>query len=229
MLGQSKLQSKSALMHGGIVNLSDLATRVVVVTDNEQLMHAYAVRSICFMEETGLTAQRAFDGNDFQATHIVVYAADEPVGAARIRWFNGFAKIERTAFRKAWRNPRILKQAADFIFEHAARKGYTKAITLAKPQYAMVWIRLLGFREVPGRPPSLSGDGEPFVELIKDLTPAEDAISIDTDPSVLFRVEGSWHVPSAFEAPRRLALSVGAAGTSRRRLRQPAAAGRGQI
>jgi acetyltransferase (GNAT) family protein len=222
MLGQRIRQIKSIRMHGGLVNKNDVVTRVVVVTDSEQLLHAYSVRSICFMEETGLTARRAFDGNDFQATHIVVYAGDEPVGAARVRWFNGFAKIERTAFRKAWRNPRVLKQAAEFIFDHAARKGYSKAITLAKPQYAMVWIRLLGFRQVPGRPPSLSGEGEPFVELIKDLTPAEDAISIDTDPNVLFRVEGSWHEPSAFEAPRRIAMSVGSAGTQRRRPRQRA-------
>jgi hypothetical protein len=218
MLRQAIRQIKSIGMNGG-ASKSDIVTRVTIVTDSEQLLHAYAVRSICFMEETGLTAHRAFDGNDFQATHVVVYAGDEPVGAARVRWFNGFAKIERTAFRKAWRNPRILKQAAEFIFEHAARKGYSKVITLAKPQYAMVWIRLLGFRQVPGRPPSLSGEGEPFVELIKELAPAEDAISIDTDPSVLFRVEGSWHVASPFEAPRRHAMSDGGAGTRRRRLR----------
>jgi hypothetical protein len=218
MLRQAIRQIKSIGMNGG-ASKSDIVTRVTIVTDSEQLLHAYAVRSICFMEETGLTAHRAFDGNDFQATHVVVYAGDEPVGAARVRWFNGFAKIERTAFRKAWRNPRILKQAAEFIFEHAARKGYSQVITLAKPQYAMVWIRLLGFRQVPGRPPSLSGEGEPFVELIKELAPAEDAISIDTDPSVLFRVEGSWHVPSPFEAPRRHAVSGVGAGTRRRRLR----------
>jgi hypothetical protein len=223
MIQQLNRQIKSNGMNAGTNHRSDAATRVEIVTTNEQLMHAYAVRSICFMEETGLAARRAFDGNDFQATHVVVYAGEEPVGAARIRWFSGFAKIERTAFRKAWRNPRVLKQAADFIFEHAARKGYSKAITLAKPQYAMVWIRLLGFRQIVGRPPSLSGEGEPFVQLIKDLPAAEDAISIDTDPNVLFRIEGSWHVPSAFESPRRLALSVGAAGTRRRRLRERSA------
>ncbi len=52
------------------------------------------------------------------------------------------------------------------------------------------------------RPPTLSGDGEPFLELVKDLSPAADAISLDTDPNVLLRVEGAWHVPSAFEARR---------------------------
>jgi hypothetical protein len=186
-------------MSDSAAHKTDNMTRVVIVTNSEQLLHAYAVRSICFMEETGLAARRAFDGNDFQATHIVVYAGDEPIGAARIRWFNGFAKIERTAFRKAYRNPRTLKQAAEFIFDHAARKGYSKVITLARPQYAAVWIRLLGFRQVVHRPPTVSGDGEQFLELIKDLSAVVDAISIDTDPSVLFRVEGSWHVPSAFE------------------------------
>jgi hypothetical protein len=199
MFGRAIFCFEASEMNGPIAHKLDNATRVTVVTNSEQLLHAYAVRSICFMEETGLPARRAFDGNDFQATHVVVYAAEEPIGAARVRWFNGFAKIERTAFRQAYRNPRLLKQAAEFIFEHAARKGYTKALTLAKPQYATVWIRLLGFRQVANRSPTLSGDGEPFLELVKEFSASPDAISIDTDPNVLFRVEGSWHTPSAFE------------------------------
>jgi hypothetical protein len=193
---ESAIQSEKM---SGPAHKSDNTIRIVIVTNSEQLLHAYAVRSICFMEETGLAARRAFDGNDFQATHIVIYADNEPVGASRIRWFNGFAKIERTGFRQAYRNVRILKQTADFIFEHVARKGYSKVVTLAKPKYAAIWVRMLGFRQVMDRPPTVSADGEPFLELIKDLSAPADAISIDTDPNVLFRVEGSWHVPSAFE------------------------------
>jgi hypothetical protein len=123
-------------MSGPTIHKSDNAIRVVVVTNGEQLLHAYAVRSICFMEETGLPARRAFDGNDFQASHFVIYCEDEPIGATRIRWFNGFAKIERTGLRQAYRNARILKQTAEFIFEHVARKGYSKLVTLAQPKYA---------------------------------------------------------------------------------------------
>jgi hypothetical protein len=190
----------SGAMNSPAPHKSDNAIRLVVVTNGEQLLHAYAVRSICFMEETGLAAKRAFDGNDFQAMHIVAYADEEPVGATRIRWFNGFAKIERTAFRQAYRSVRTLKQTADFIFGHVAQKGYGKLLTLAKPKYAAVWVRMLGFREIIDRPAIFSGDGEQFVELIKDLSIPSDAISIDTDPNVLFRVEGAWHVPSAFEA-----------------------------
>lgn len=173
------------------------STRISVVTNSEQLLHAYAVRSICFLEETGLPANFVFDGNDFQSTHIIVYAEEEPIGAARIRWFNDFAKIERTAFRKAHRNPRLLKLCADFIFDHAAQKGYSKALTLAKPQFAAVWIRLLGFRRMSSEATTLAADGEQYYELIKDIVAPSDAISIHTDPNVLLQIEGSWRFGGA--------------------------------
>ena len=51
-----------------------------------------------------------FDGNDYQATHVIVYSGDEPIGTLRIRWFKDFAKFERTAFRKAYRNIHVLKR-----------------------------------------------------------------------------------------------------------------------
>ena len=39
-----------------------------------------------------MPAQHEFDGNDYQATHIIVYSGDEPIGTLRIRWFKDFAK-----------------------------------------------------------------------------------------------------------------------------------------
>ncbi len=57
--------------------------RTEVVTTYQQLLHAYAIRSICFMEEHGVKAQQTFDGNDYQATHMIVYAGEEPIGALR--------------------------------------------------------------------------------------------------------------------------------------------------
>jgi hypothetical protein len=172
--------------------------RAEIVTTMEQLQHAYAVRAICFMEETGLAVDHAYDGNDLQATHAVAYLNDEPVGALRVRWFSDFAKIERSAFRKAFRHPRYLKMCAEFIFEHIARKGYTKVITHASPEYARVWRAFLGFREVPGKEPAYY-HGEPHVELIKDLVVPNDAITLATDVAVLFRTEGRWDTAAKYE------------------------------
>jgi len=182
-----------------IVDRNDNNIRMQVVTSAEQFMHAIAIRAICFMEDTGLTADQAIDGNDYQATHILVYAKREPIGAARVRWFRDFAKIERTAFRRAYRNPRVLKRSAHFIFDHVARKGYHQLVTHAEPRYARVWQMLLGFEPIAGRPLVATEGHEPYVELVKKLSPPADAITLASHPKVLFRVEGQWDTPSAFE------------------------------
>ncbi|MGO4705572.1 hypothetical protein AB4072_07330 [Microvirga sp. 2MCAF38] len=183
-----------------IVNHDNLI-RVEIVTTPEQLLHAYAIRAICFMEEHGVTARQTYDGNDYQATHIIVYAGDEPVGTARVRWFKDFAKMERTSFRKAWRDIRTIKRCAEFIFEHIERKGYDRVVTHAKPKYARLWRTMLGFKNAPGKEPLLfDGHDEPYIELVKELTPPSNAISITTEASVLFRVEGFWDARSEFEA-----------------------------
>ena len=49
------------------------SVRPVVVTTAEQQAHAFAVRAICFLEERMLPFGDDFDGNDFDATHIVMY------------------------------------------------------------------------------------------------------------------------------------------------------------
>ncbi len=179
----------------------DNLIRVEVVTTPEQLLHAHAIRAICFMEEHGVSARQTYDGNDYQATHIIVYAGDEPIGTARVRWFKDFAKMERTSFRQAWRDPRVIKRCAEFIFEHISRKGYDCVITHAKPKYARLWQRMLGFKPAVGKEPLLfEGHDEPYIELVKTLTPPENAITPESDAAVLFRVEGYWDAQSEFEA-----------------------------
>lgn len=178
----------------------DNQVRVELVTTPEQFLHAYAVRAICFMEEHGVPARQTHDGNDYQATHVIVYAADEPIGTARIRWFRDFAKMERASFREAWRHPRIIKACALFIFDHVSRKGYDRVITHAKPKYARLWRTLLGFKPASGKDPVIfEGHTEPYIELVKELIPPSNAISAETNATVLFRVEGSWDLPSEFE------------------------------
>lgn len=174
--------------------------RCEIVTTYEQLLHAYAIRSICFMEEHGVKAQQSFDGNDYQATHMIVYAGDEPIGALRIRWFKDFAKLERLAFREAYRNTHVLKAFVFFVFNHIARKGYDKVIAHAQPKYARLWRIAFGCRNAEGKKPfCFEGHAEPYVELIKELTPPPNAISERTDAAVLFRTEGFWDAPSEFE------------------------------
>ena len=177
---------------------SEKLIRFELVTTATQWLHASAVRSICFMEEHGMAADWLFDGNDYMATHVVVYDGAEPVGTARIRWFKDFAKIERTSFRKAYRSIGMLKAFADFVFEHIGRKGYTRVITHASEKYARLWRTILGFKASTKEPACFEGH-EPYFEIWKDIEPASDAIGLDTKCIVLFRTEGHWDEPDAIE------------------------------
>lgn len=171
------------------------SVRVVVVTTQEQLLHAFYVRSMTFMEGEKLKLRQAFDGNDFQATHMVAYDSDEPIGSTRIRWFRDFAKIERTSFRSDYRDPRLLRHLARTVFDHVARKGYGKLITHASPELVPVWRRFLGFRVVD-KEPLTSIDYPDCVEMVRDLDVHDDAVTIDSDIRRLLRVEGEWDTPT---------------------------------
>lgn len=175
--------------------------RTEVVTTYEQLLHAFAIRAICFMEEHGVKAQQTFDGNDYQATHFIVYSAEEPIGTVRVRWFKDFAKFERASFRSAWRNIHVIKSCANFVFDHVARKGFDKVITHAQPKYARLWRAILGFKEMEGKAPVLfEGHGDPYIELVKHLSVPSNAISERTEATILFRTEGYWDAPSEYES-----------------------------
>jgi hypothetical protein len=183
------------------MNLHHNVVRTEVVTTYDQLLHAFAIRAICFMEEQGVKAQQTFDGNDYQATHFIVYAGEEPIGTVRVRWFKDFAKFERASFRPAWRNIHVIRNCANFVFDHVARKGFDKVITHAKPKYARLWRTMLGFKPMDGKEPVLfGGHDEPYVELVKVLSIPINAISERTDATILFRTEGFWDSPSEFES-----------------------------
>lgn len=178
-------------------NRTSNAIRTVFVSNAEQLAHAFAVRSICFLEDRGLPFNQDRDENDYHATHVVMYDADEPIGAARLRWFQDFAKWERSCFRPAWRNMRIIKRCADAIFDHVSKKGFPRVLTHAEERYANVWVRLMGF-EKTGRVLKRGEGGRELIELIKKVEPSRNAITQDADPSLLVRVEGRWDLPSAY-------------------------------
>jgi hypothetical protein len=176
------------------------AVRIELVTTPNQFAQAMAIRAIAYMadEFTRLPYDDACDGNDFQATHVLVYLRDEPIGAARVRWFRDFAKLERTGFRPEYRDPRYLKRAAAFIFDHVARKGYSRVITHAQPRYAVIWRRILGMKLV-SKPAAAYLEGE-YVELEKDLVVPSNVITAQTSIQTLFRTEGRWDEPNKYES-----------------------------
>jgi len=161
-------------------------------------MAALTVRSIIFMGEQSCPYDEEFDGNDFAgATHRVVRLGGEPAGTLRLRWFAGFAKLERVAVRREHRGGQISSALITASLDLARRKGYRKVMGHAQAHLISFWERL-GARIRAGRDRFVFSDCE-YVEMEWDFEPAVGSLTLDTDPLILIRPEGRWDEPGVLD------------------------------
>ena len=80
---------------------------VSVARSFDDLMRVVSIRSAVYIGEQECPYDEEFDGNDTSSTHLIGYAGREPAGCIRVRYFAGFAKIERLAVRKEYRTTRL--------------------------------------------------------------------------------------------------------------------------
>lgn len=173
------------------------------------LMQVVAIRTLVYMGEQACPYEEEFDGNDFSgATHLILRKADEPIGVVRLRWFADFAKLERLSIRKEHRGGPGLMMLSRAAFDLVQRKGYRRLMGHAQLRVVPFWKRYFQGRVRDGRNPFSFSDYD-YVELEFDLTPAADAITINSEPLVLLRPEGDWDKPGVID--RSVARSTPAA------------------
>jgi len=165
---------------------------VDVVRTLDQLPQIYALRGIVYIGEQDCPFEEEFDGNDLAGvTHLVARVGREPVGAIRIRWFAGFAKLERAAVLRRYRESGVAHALWDASAAIAARKGYRKILGHIEPRLLGFWERCAGFRLREGRAPFRFSDRE-YVEVVAELPARADAITLDAPAMTLLRPEGAW-------------------------------------
>jgi len=175
------------------------AITVSVAHTLDDLAQVMAVRAIVYMGEQACPYDEEFDGNDYAgATHLIARIGSQPVGVVRLRWFCGFAKLERLTVTPNCRGGAVPKALLEAAFALAAQKGYRKIMGHTQVRLAPLLKRLGGVRVREGRAPFVFSDHD-YVETIKDLFPPEDAIHIDSDPLVLLRPEGEWDRPGVLD------------------------------
>ncbi len=82
-----------------VTNVARDPVTVEVVRSMDEMTRVIAIRGAVYMGEQRCPFEEEFDGNDFSATHLICHKDGEPVGCMRIRYFAGFAKLERLAVR----------------------------------------------------------------------------------------------------------------------------------
>jgi predicted GNAT family N-acyltransferase len=170
---------------------------VTTVRNVEDLLRVFSVRSAVYMAEQACPYEEEYDGNDFCATHLLGYVGDEPAGCMRIRCFADFAKLERVAIRKAFRNSRLVHKLIRAAIDLCRTKGYSKLYGHPRSDLLRFYSHF-GFASFPGAQTFRFSDVE-YSEVVLDIAPVSDAVAIGANPYVLIRPEGRWHIPGVLE------------------------------
>lgn len=170
---------------------------VTVVRSLEDIMRVMSIRSAVYIAEQKCPHDEEFDGNDFSATHLLGYVGDEPAGGLRVRYFANFAKIERLAVRQEFRHAGLGSQLVQAAVELCRVKGYQLIYAHSQKRLLDFWSQF-AFRPLEGGREFVFSDFD-YVEIVLDTTPHPKAISIGTDPYIMIRPEGRWHVPGILE------------------------------
>jgi predicted GNAT family N-acyltransferase len=178
-------------------DVTDQEITVAVARSFDDLMRVISMRTSVYISEQACPYEEEFDGNDLSATHMLGFVGGELAGCLRIRFFAEFAKLERVAVKKEFRHTRLAFQMARAAIELCRKKGYRRVCGHAQKRLEHFWSRF-GFKPIAGRPEFVFSDFD-YIEMAADLPPHPDAITIETDPYVLIRPEGRWHVPGILE------------------------------
>ncbi len=158
---------------------------IKLASTSDELMQCFMLRAAVFMGEQACPYWEEYDGNDYTASHLMLYVDGEPAASMRIRWFAGFAKLERAIILKRYRSYGLFLPFVAWAKEFCRKKGYPKAYLHGQRRLWGIFERD-GFRRV-GEPFHFS-DHE-YGAFVADLEVGEDTPTELTDPMVLNRPE----------------------------------------
>ncbi len=163
----------------------------------EDIFRVFSVRSATYIAEQFCLYDEEFDGNDFCSTHFIGTVNGDAAGCVRLRFFEGFAKLERLAVRAEYRQSKLAFQLVRAALDHCRRKGYRRVLGHSRLDLVRFW-RVFGFRPVETRDP-FSFANVQYVEIILEQDLDQGTIGIDADPMVIIRPEGAWERPGPFD------------------------------
>lgn len=178
-------------------NRSDITVRVVRSLDDLQRVNV--LRALTYMSEQACPYDEEFDGNDLCALHLLALEGNDPAGALRLRFFNGFCKVERVCIEPRRRGGAVLISLMAHAFELASRKGYRRMLAHMQTRLEDMWRHVMTCRVVDRDKP-FDFSGYSYLTLEIPLPEHPEAISFDTDPFILLRPEGDWDQPGVLDS-----------------------------
>jgi predicted GNAT family N-acyltransferase len=187
---------------------------IKLASTSDEMMQCFMLRAAVFMGEQECPYWEEYDGNDYTASHLILYVDGEPAASIRVRWFSGFAKLERAIILKRYRSYGLFLPFVQWAKEFCRKKGYPKAYLHGQKRLWPIFEKD-GFRKVDDKVFHFS-DHE-YGAFACDLEVGPDAPTVLTDPMVLNRPEDKLDMPGILEESMERGASNPHAGWNERR------------
>ncbi len=151
------------------------------------MMQVVAIRASVFMSDQSCPYEEEFG-----------YMGNEPAACIRARFFADFCKLERLAVRTEYRKTRLAFQTVRAGIELARKKGFRRIYGHAQDRLVNFWAHFGAKPLGPNR--KLVFSDFSYTEMVIELDPHDDPITIDSDPYVIIRPEGEWHAKGVLDA-----------------------------
>jgi predicted GNAT family N-acyltransferase len=172
-------------------------TTIRIARNLTDLMIVASIRSAVYLAEQACPYEEEFDGNDLVAAHFIGFIGNEPVACLRARFFADFAKVERLAVRPQYRRSMVAFKLVRDCVKFLKRKGYRRIYGQAQDRLVDFWARF-GAKPL-GHNRGLVFSDYSYTEMVLELEPDPQAITIDSDPYVIIRPEGEWDHPGVLD------------------------------
>ncbi|MGJ0505955.1 MAG: GNAT family N-acetyltransferase [Methylocystis sp.] len=193
------MMTRAECVHGtaGYPSRSNRRGYVRIGRGFDDLAMVYALRAAVYLAEQDCPYREEFDGNDACSTHFIGFVGDEPAGVLRARYFADFVKLERLAVLKRFRRSTIAFDLVREGISFARRKGFQRIYGHSREGLEPFWARFGARPFDDGRTIEFSDCR--YTEMVIELTPDPDAITLNSGGQVIIRPEGDWDRPGVLE------------------------------
>ena len=115
--------------------------------NDREMLSCLSLRRAVFIEEQNVPENEEVDGDDPNCDHILLTISDDPVGAARLKYYDNFVKVQRVCVLKNYRGQGIGSDIINFIIKHIEKNDIRNSVRLGSQIHALEFYKGLGFVE----------------------------------------------------------------------------------
>jgi len=118
---------------------------IQIVNEDHELAQCMHLRRVVFIEEQEVPEELEIDGDDDACFHVLAKIDTTPVGAARFRYLEDKAKVQRVCVPAEQRGKGIGLEIMKFIINQAREDKEVSFVSLSSQTHAIKFYEKLGF------------------------------------------------------------------------------------